>query len=69
MFVKENPHRKKKCIAIVSFTGCDVANYKVNLISLIKPFFYMTKLSRQKFKYLENKKNYLGEIKSIFHNF
>ena len=40
-----------------------------NIILLIKTFFYMTKKSRQKFKYLENKKRFQGEIKSIFHHF
>ena len=29
----------------------------------------MTKKSRQKLKYLENEKSFLGEIKSIFHHF
>ena len=29
----------------------------------------MTKKSRQKFKYLENEKNFQDEIKSIFHHF
>ena len=33
---------------------------------LIKPFWYMAKKSRQKLKYLENGKNFWGEIKSIF---
>ena len=32
-------------------------------------FFYMTEKSRQKFKYLENKKTFSNEIKSIFHHF
>ena len=27
------------CIAIVSEPGCDVMNFEVNLIFLIKPFF------------------------------
>ena len=45
------------CIAIVSFPGRDAINFETNLIYLIKPFFYMTKNSRQKFKYLENEKN------------
>ena len=36
---------------------------------LIKLFWYMSKKSRQKLKYLENKKNFWGEMKSIFHNF
>ena len=32
-------------------------------------FFYMTKNSRQKLKYLRNEKSFYGEIKSIFHPF
>ena len=36
------------------------------MIFLIKPFCYMTKKSRQKFKYLENKKSFWGEIKKNF---
>ena len=39
-----------------------------DLIVLIKSFYYMTKKSRQKFKYLENIKNFSPEIKSIFHH-
>ena len=46
------------CISIVSFPGCDVICFVNNLIFLIKPFFYMTKKSRQKFKYLENEKGF-----------
>ena len=46
------------CIAIISFPGCDVINFEINLICLIKPFFYKTKNSRQKFKYLENEKSF-----------
>ena len=38
--------------------GCDVINFEINLIFLIKPFFYMTKKSRQKLKYLENDKSF-----------
>ena len=48
-------------IAIINFPGCDVINFEINIIFLIKPFSNMTKKSRQKFKYLENK----GKIKSI----
>ena len=47
------------CIAIVSFPGCDVVNFEIDLIFLINPFFYMNKKSRQKFKYLENKKFFI----------
>ena len=56
-------------IAIVCLPCCDVINFKINLIFLIKPFLYMTKKSRQKLKYLENEKSFWGEIKSIFHYF
>ena len=38
------------CIVIVN--QADVINFEINL------FFYMDKKSRQKFKYLENKKNF-----------
>ena len=33
------------CIAVVCFPGCDAINSEINLVSLIKPFFYMTKKS------------------------
>ena len=46
------------CIVIVCFLVFDVINFKINLIFLIKPFFYMTKKSRQKLKYLENKESF-----------
>ena len=42
----------------------DVIKLEINLILLIKPFFYITKKLRQKLKYLEN-----GWNKSIFHHF
>ena len=35
----------------------------------MKFFTYMTKNSIQKFKYLQNKKSFWGEIKSIFNIF
>ena len=53
------------CLAIVYFPGCDVINLEINLIFQIKPFFYMTKKSRQKLKYLENEKSFKGEIKGL----
>ena len=43
---------------IVYLTGCDVRNFEINLIFQIKPFFYITKKSRQKFKYLETEKSF-----------
>ena len=53
----------------VYFPGCDVINFESNLVFLIKSFLYMTEKSKQKFKYLENKKSFQDEIKSIFHHF
>ena len=41
----------------------------INLTFLIKPFFYMTKKSRQKFEYTESEKSIEDELKSIFHHF
>ena len=46
-------------VAIVCETGCAVINFETNPIFLIKSFFYMTKTLRQKFKYLEKKKELL----------
>ena len=46
------------CIAIACFPGCEVINFEINFIFLIKPFFYMTKNSKQKLKYLENEKSF-----------
>ena len=43
-------------IWIVCFPGCDVIDFEINLIFQIKPFSYITKTSKQKVKYLENKK-------------
>ena len=36
------------CIAIVCLQGCDVINFKINMIFLIKPFLYMTKKVKTK---------------------
>ena len=57
------------CIVIVCLPGCDVINLEINLIFLIKPFFYTTKKSTKKLKYLEYEKSFQDEIKIIFHNF
>ena len=38
-------------------------------LGLMKPFFYMTKTSRQKFKYLENENSFQGEIKCNINHF
>ena len=44
------------CIAIVRQPGCDVTNFEMNLIFIIKPFSKIIKKSRQKFKYPEQVK-------------
>ena len=55
------------CIAIVYFPDCDVKiNFEIKLIFQIKPFFYTTKRSRQKFQYIENEKSFWGGIKKHF---
>ena len=46
------------CIAIVCFPGCDFKNFEIKFIFLMKPFFYMSKKSREKFKYLDNEKSF-----------
>ena len=40
------------------FPVCDFKNFEINVIFLIKPLFYMSKKSREKFKYLDNKKSF-----------
>ena len=54
------------CIAIICYPGWDVINFEINLIFLIKQFFYMTKKSRQKVKYLEKEKKLLRWNKNYF---
>ena len=46
------------CVASVYQPGCDVINFKINLIFLIKPFLYMSKKSIQRLKYIENEKSF-----------
>ena len=55
------------CVLHLFIRSFYVINFEINHISLIKPFFYMIKKSRQKFKYLEKKKSFEGELKSVFH--
>ena len=44
------------CVLQLFVSQVDVIDFETNLIFLIKSFFYMTKKSRRKFKYHENKK-------------
>ena len=54
------------CIAIVCWPGFDVINFKTNLTFLIKPFLYMTKMSRQKLKISWKRKELLRGNKIHF---
>ena len=56
-------------LRLFCFPGCDVINFEINLIFLIKPFFYVTIKSRQRFTYLENEKSFWDQIRSTFHHF
>ena len=44
----------------------DVINFEINLFFLTKPFLSVTKMLKQKFKYLEKEKS---EIKRIIYHF
>ena len=57
------------CITFACEPGCDVMNFEVNLIFLIKQFFVHDQKVMTKLKYLENEKTFQDEIKSIFHHF
>ena len=54
------------CVGFVCQLASEVINFETNLIFLIKPFFYTTKKSRQKVKYIDNEKRFYDEIKNIF---
>ena len=56
------------CI-VICCPGCEVINFEIKLAFLFKPFSYMTKKLEQKFKYLQNGKSFLVEIKIVFHHF
>ena len=45
-------------IVIICCPTWDVIYFEINLSFLIGPFFYITKKSRQKFKYLKNEKSF-----------
>ena len=45
-------------IVINCFPRCDIINFEITLIFPIKPFFYLTEKSRQKFKSLKNEKSF-----------
>ena len=46
------------CVVIVCFPGCDAINFEILSFFIIKPFFYITKKSRQKYKNLDNEKSF-----------
>ena len=45
-------------IKIVCYPVCDLINFEIYLSFLITPFFYMTKNSEWKLKYLKNEKSF-----------
>ena len=46
------------CAIIICCTVCDTINFEINNSFLIKTFFYITKKSKQKCKYLMNEQNF-----------
>ena len=57
------------CIVVTCCPVCGVMNFEINLIFLIMLFFYITKTSGQKCKYLKYKKSSQHKIKGIFYQF
>ena len=55
------------CVAVVSFPGCDAIFLKIS-INFLVAFIYDRKIKTE-IEYLENKKGFEGEIKSIFYHF
>ena len=56
-------------LRLQSVTSYSLKLTMINLLYPINSFCYMIKKSRQKLKYLEYKKSFWGEIKSIFYHF
>ena len=56
----------KMCIAFVFFSVCDVIHFKINFVFYSCKFVYLTNMSRQKFRYLENEERFKIEIKAFF---
>ena len=46
------------CIPVVFYRGCDVINFVINLIFLIKLFLYLIEKSRKTFRYFEYEKGF-----------
>ena len=53
-------------IATVSFPGCDVMDFEINLSFFIKSLLHMTKKVETKFKYFQNEKSFLGAMRNMF---
>ena len=56
------------CIVMICFLVDDVINVDINLSFLINLFFYIARKVK-KSDYINNKRSFLGEIKSIFLSF
>ena len=56
-------------VKFVCWPGCDVVDFRVCHIFLIRPFSCVIKASRQRFECLENEMSLRREMESIFHHF
>ena len=45
-------------VVIIYYPVCVIKNFEINLSFAIKPFFYITKMSGQKYKYLKSQKSF-----------
>ena len=45
-------------VIIIFCPACDVINIEINHSFLVKSFFYITKMSKQRYKYLKNQKSF-----------
>ena len=59
----------KYCVVIICCSVYDTINFEINLSLLNKPFFYITKNSKQKCKYFKNRKCFQHETKNICYHF
>ena len=60
------PHFSKYHVSASCCPGCDAVNFEINLISVIKSIFYMTKKLRQKTIYSESRKSFKVKLKAFF---
>ena len=54
------------CMTIFCFPGCDVINFEINFVFLIKPFFYMPKIEDKNLNILRAKRALKVKWKTFF---